>query len=105
MCFSAVASFAAGTVLVPAGVYCMTRAWRKARHLLPLAAVPLCFGLQQFSEGILWHGLEHSHQELVQPAAFAFLFFALAFWPFWFPFISALSDSRPAARRWFSYLT
>lgn len=102
MCFSATASFAAGTVLVPAGIYCLTSAWRKQRSSLPLAAVPLCFGIQQISEGFVWHGLTHNEPEMARSAAYVFLFFALAFWPFWFPFISAVSDTRPQARRWFT---
>src|SRR5947209_3949007 len=104
MCFSAEASFAAGTALVPAGVYCLAAAARKKPAHLPLAAVPLLFGVQQFAEGVVWHALEHGRPELVRPAALVFLFFALAFWPFWFPFLTAVTDTRPAGRRAFATL-
>lgn len=104
MCFSATASFAAGAVLTPAGIYCMTAALRKRPGSLPMAVVPLVFGIQQISEGFVWEGLEHGDPALVRSASLAFLFVALAFWPFWFSFISALMDPRPIARRLFAGL-
>ncbi len=104
MCFSATASFAAGAVLTPAGVYCITAALRKRPGSLPLAVVPLAFGIQQISEGFVWEGLEHGDAALVRPASLVFLFVALAFWPFWFSFSSALMDPRPLARRLFTGL-
>ena len=98
MCFSATASFTAGAVLVPAGIYCMTASLRKRPNTILLAAVPLAFGLQQLSEGVVWRALEHDDATLVRQASLAFLFFALAFWPFWFCFMSAMFDPRPVAR-------
>jgi hypothetical protein len=105
MCYSAAASFAAGAVLLPAGVYCMTSALRTRPGSLPLAVVPIAFGIQQISEGFVWEGLEHGEPVLARQASLFFLFFALVFWPFWFPLISALMDPRPAARRLFVGLT
>ena len=104
MCFSATASFAAGAVLVPAGVYCMTAALRKSPRRILLAAVPLAFGIQQISEGFVWHGIEHDDPEVVRQGSLVFLFFALAFWPFWFCFMSAMTDPRPVARSLFIML-
>jgi hypothetical protein len=104
MCFSAAASFSAGAILIPAGVYCLTASLRKRPSTAPLAVVPLVFGIQQISEGLVWHGLEHD-AAIVRPASLTFLFVALAFWPFWFPFISAVMDPRPPARRVFALLT
>ena len=52
MCFSATASFSAGTVLTVLGVATMRATRRKAE--IPLASIPLLFGLQQIVEGMLW---------------------------------------------------
>lgn len=94
MCFSAEASFATAAVLVPAGAYCISAAVRKAPHYLGLAAVPLLFGVQQCAEGFVWFGLHHDDADLTRTAALCFLFFALAFWPFWIPLTVALLESK-----------
>jgi len=47
MCFSAEASFTAAAVLVPAGAVSMVRAYKTDRRYLPIATLPLLFGLQQ----------------------------------------------------------
>jgi hypothetical protein len=86
MCFSAQASFGVGTLLLPAGVYCIQSAARKCPSYLPLAMTPLAFGLQQYCEGFVWLGRSHSDGALVQMASLAYLQFALFFWPFWIPF-------------------
>jgi hypothetical protein len=98
MCFSAEASFAAAAVLIPAGAYCVQASLRKAPRLLPLALMPLAFGVQQASEGFVWVGLDRGDPGLARQAGLVFLFFALGFWPFWLPFISLVRESRPARR-------
>jgi hypothetical protein len=85
MCFSAPASFAAGAALLPASVYCLRRAWLADRRYSALALIPLAFGLQQLTEGVVWLGLEKDG-DLVRQASVLYLFFALVFWPFWIPF-------------------
>jgi hypothetical protein len=104
MCFSADASFAAGAALIPAGAYCVAAALKKRPRLLPLALVPIFFGIQQISEGFVWQGLHHNDAALVRSASLVFLFFALAFWPFWFPFMSALTETHPRKRLVFRIL-
>jgi hypothetical protein len=86
MCFSAEASFAAGAVLLPAGVYCTMAAVRMRPAYLALAVIPVFFSLQQFAEGLVWVGLAREEEGLVRAAALGFLAFALAVWPFWVPF-------------------
>ena len=90
MCFSATASFTSAALLVPLG---MTTSWRACRdgrtELLPLALMPVGFGLQQALEGGVWLGLNQgSLAALPRIAALAYLFFALAFWPIWIPFVA-----------------
>jgi hypothetical protein len=105
MCFSAEASFGAATGLIPAGAYCLQAAARKNPRLLPIAALPLVFGLQQASEGFVWVGLHHDDPQLTRLASLAFLFPALALWPFWVPFMMWFKEDRPIRRRFLLGLT
>jgi hypothetical protein len=99
MCFSAEASFVVGGALDPAGAYCVYAALVKKPSYLGLAIVPLCFGIQQISEGFVWHALEHGDSAQVRTPALVFLFFAQAFWPWWFSAAAALMEPLPM-RRW-----
>jgi hypothetical protein len=98
MCFSAEASFGVAAALVPAGIYCVQVAVRKHPRLLPIAALPLVFGLQQASEGLVWTGLHHDDPDLTRAASLAFLFPALALWPFWIPFMMWFKEDQPVRR-------
>ncbi|MBI1829959.1 MAG: hypothetical protein HYR84_00750 [Planctomycetes bacterium] len=99
MCFSAAASFVVGVPLIPAGIFCLWSAALKKPSYLGLAVVPLCFGLQQISEGFVWHGLDHGNTDQAHAASLVFLFFALAFWPCWFPILTAIMEPDPT-RKW-----
>ena len=98
MCFSAEASFGAAAALVPAGAYCVAAAWRKCPRYLPLAAIPVLFGLQQLCEGLVWVALGRGQTGAAAPAL-AYLFFALAVWPVWVPLAVAAVEPR-GPRRW-----
>jgi hypothetical protein len=104
MCFSAPASFAAGAALLPASLYCVRRALHKDRRYIPLGLVPLAFGLQQITEGLVWRGLESEAGDLVQQASVLYLFFALVFWPLWIPFSLWLPENRPREKGLFLLL-
>ena len=96
MCFSAEASFGLSTALAASGAYCVITAVRRQnRSHLPLAAIPLFFGIQQFCEGLVWVGLGERHQDLVERASLAYLFFALFFWPLWMPLSIFAQERRP----------
>jgi hypothetical protein len=99
MCFSAGASFAAGSVLIPAGVYCTRRAMACNRNWLWLAITPVVFGIQQICEGFVWRGLQQGDPALVRAASLAFLFFALVFWPVWTPLTALFFDGRLHRRK------
>lgn len=101
MCFSAPASFVAGSVLLATGGVAVRSVWRGSRSALPLALTPFLFGVQQLAEGFVWLGLERHNPELTRNAALVFLFFALSFWPAWLPLCAACLDERPWARRLF----
>ncbi|HEY2910932.1 MAG TPA: DUF6629 family protein [Gemmataceae bacterium] len=105
MCFSPEASFVVGGALLPAGGYCIAAALRRNRLFLPLGFVPIALGIQQIAEGFVWLGLYRGDAAQTRAASLMFLFFALAFWPFWWPCIAAVMDPRPGFRRLFLAIT
>ncbi len=99
MCFSAEASFAAGAVLTPAGIYCVRTALQRDRRTLALAVIPIAFAVQQVFEGFVWVGLGRNDAGLTRAASLGFLLFALVVWPAWIPFSIRPLEQRPWARR------
>ena len=101
MCFSATASFASMGLLVPLGITAVRRSCRNGRTgLWPLALMPVSFGLQQALEGVVWLGINQGPMSaLPRMAALLYLFFALAFWPIWIPFL-ALRLARTGPANW-----
>ena len=95
MCFSATASFSAGTVLLVIG----SLAWRSAQRRCerPFAAIPLLFALQQFIEGTIWIAFDHDMPALNAVSTGAYLFFSHLLWPVFVP--SAVLLIEPQARR------
>src|SRR5438445_8313 len=98
MCFSAEASFAAAGALIPAGMYCVYSAGRKAPRTLLVALVPIAFGVHQAMEGCVWLGLRHGDASAVQVWSAVYLFFAVAFWPIWIPLSLAVAEQRVRRR-------
>jgi hypothetical protein len=74
-------------------------AWLKNPRLLPLAVTPLGFAVQQIAEGCVWAGLSARDGAWVRAAALVYLFFALAFWPWWVSVATAVLETRPARKR------
>lgn len=105
MCFSATASFAIGAPLIPAGMFCLWSAALKKPGYLGLAAVPLVVGLQQISEGFVWHAIEHGDTAQMHLWSLVFLFFALAFWPTWFPILATMMEPEPIRRSIFAAMS
>lgn len=96
MCFSATASFLTAAVAGSCGLAAIARTQKRPE--VPLAAMPLFFGLQQATEGVLWLILPTAPA----PAATAdliqvFLMFALVVWPVYAPMAALLLE--PDARR------
>jgi hypothetical protein len=65
---------------------------------MPLAVIPLVFSIQQFCEGWVWTGINHSNHQLLTTSSLAFLFFALLFWPAWIPFSTLYVETRKKIR-------
>jgi len=86
MCFSANASFTTAAGLSIIGLLSI-HATRKNRKLLPLAASPLFFAIQQGCEGIVWVTLNNGDTTsmLHLIGMYGFISFAGIFWPIWVP--------------------
>jgi hypothetical protein len=96
MCFSPTASFTAAGVLATIGVATL-RHVREPRTLL-FAAVPLLFAFHQFTEGMVWLGLDGTiSQVALHRASFLFTFYAQGLLPTLMPAAVALME--PPGRR------
>jgi hypothetical protein len=97
MCFSAEASFSAGTILLGIGTISMYKAVATPQKVL--ACIPLLFSFQQFDEGILWLTFTNSaYMQWQQIAIHVFLLFAQVVWPILVPF-SILLIEKDAMRK------
>lgn len=81
MCFSAPVSFTASGVLGVTGVLSLSKV--KSSREIPLATIPLLFGIQQLIEGFIWLGVGNGN--IGQVFVYGFLFFAYLIWPFYIP--------------------
>ena len=84
MCFSASASLVAGTSLSAVGVATLRRA--EARNEQPLAMIPLLFGIQQLTEGVIWLTFSHDAPVLKQTMTYVYSGFSHVLWPMYVPF-------------------
>lgn len=93
MCFSAEASFTAGAILSAGGIVLLRKYPFDKRTLLAL--IPLIFGIQQISEGVLWLSLESG----AYPSTWGdiaknfFLFIAYMLWPVWSPLAFSVAET------------
>ena len=95
MCFSATASFVAGTALSVVGVATIKKAKRKAE--LSFAAIPLLFGIQQLIEGVVW--LSFSNSALNVVSTYAYSMFSHVFWPIFVPIAILLLEKDPVRKK------
>lgn len=100
MCFSAPASFMAGTALSAVGAVTLKKA--ETKREIPFAAIPLVFGVQQISEGFVWLSFSAGDMILNSIFAHAFLFFAYVFWPIFIPFSVRLLETDASRKKLFS---
>lgn len=91
MCFSATASFTAGTALTAVGGLTVHKSRGKVE--LPVALIPLLFGVQQLSEGVLWLSLRHDLPLLKSLATYTFSMFSHVLWPIFVPFAILLVET------------
>ena len=96
MCFSATASFVAGTALSGLGVATL-RATRR-RSETAFAAIPLIFGLQQMVEGALWLSFRFDAPQLNLAMTYLFSMFSHVLWPIFVPLAIGLLETVPWRR-------
>ena len=103
MCFSAEADFVSGAVVGAIGVATLTKV-EKPREL-PLAVLPLAFGLHQIVEGFVWLGREgQADRSTGDVAAYVYVAFAWIILPVLVPLAILLVEPDRARRRamaWF----
>ncbi len=99
MCFSATASFTASALLIPGGFYCLRAAFVKDSRYIPIAVIPLAFGIQQSLEGLLWLGLASTYPIAIRFCSLAYLFFPHWFWLFWAPIAVSRVESDPIVKK------
>ncbi len=91
MCFSAPASFVAGTTLCAVGVATLKRT--EARTEIPLAIIPLLFGVQQLTEGVVWLTFSHDAPLLKQTMTYLYSGFSHVLWPIYVPFAVGILEA------------
>ena len=97
MCFSATASFVAGTALSAVGVATIRKAERRSE--LPFAMIPLLFGVQQLVEGIIWLTFRYDAPVLHQTMTYGYSVFSHVLWPIYIPFALGFLESTPWRQR------
>ena len=97
MCFSASASFIAGTTLTAVGVATLKRAETKAER--PFAAIPLLFGVQQLTEGVIWLTFRHEAPLLRQIMTYIYSVFSHVLWPIYVPLAMGILEAVRWRRR------
>lgn len=97
MCFSASASFIAGTTLSAVGVAALRNAKTKAE--LPFAMIPLLFGIQQLTEGVIWLTFQHYVPLMKLYMTYVYSGFSHVLWPIYVPFAMGVMETVRWRRR------
>ena len=93
MCFSAPASFVAGTALSVLGVATIRMTSRKAE--IAFAMIPLLFGVQQFTEGMIWLSFRDESPLSNTMLTFVYSLFSHVLWPIFIPFAVGMLETVP----------
>jgi hypothetical protein len=99
MCFSAEASFAGGVIISAIGVITVRKVHKPSQILF--ASIPLFFGLQQITEGLLWITLPATdYISLRHFSTYMFLIMAQAIWPTMIPLSVLLMEKSDNKRKY-----
>ncbi len=102
MCFSATASFIAGTALSVVGVATLRKA--ETRTELPFAMIPLLFGIQQLIEGVIWLTFSYEAPLLKQTMTYLYSGFSHVLWPIYVPLAMGILEAvRWRKRAFFAF--
>ena len=91
MCFSAPASFIAGTALSAIGLVAL-RNTRK-RTEVPFAMIPLLFGIQQVIEGVIWLTFSYDAPILKETMTYVYSVFSHVLWPIYVPLAVGIMEA------------
>lgn len=91
MCFSASASFIAGTALSAAGVATLRMTTRRAE--IPFAMIPLLFGVQQITEGMIWLSFRNELPLSNATLTLVYSLYSHVLWPMFVPFAVGLLET------------
>jgi hypothetical protein len=91
MCFSATASFVAGTALSVAGMTTLGMTTRRVE--IPFAMIPLLFGLQQLVEGMIWLSFGSHDSSGNATMTLVYSVFSHVLWPIYVPFAVSLLET------------
>ncbi len=91
MCFSAPASFIAGTALSAIGLIAL-RNTRK-RTEVPFAMIPLLFGIQQLIEGVIWLTFSYDAPILKETMTYVYSVFSHVLWPIYVPLAVGIMEA------------
>ncbi len=97
MCFSASASFVAGTALTAVGVVTLRITVRRTE--IPFAMIPLLFGLQQITEGLIWLSFRNATPWPNTTLTLVYSLFSHVLWPMFVPFAVGLLETVPWRRK------
>ncbi len=93
MCFSAPASFIAGTALSVIGVAALRKT--RAKSEIPFAMIPFLFGIQQLTEGVIWLTFSYDAPLLRQTMTYVYSGFSHVLWPIYVPFAMGIMEAVP----------
>lgn len=96
MCFSASASFVAGTALVSVGIATLRLTSRPQQ--IAFATVPLLFGVQQIIEGLIWLSFREGSWLPHASLTFSYSLFSHVLWPIYIPFAVRALETAPWRR-------
>ena len=97
MCFSASASFVAGTSLSAFGVATLKGAQTSAER--PFAMIPLLFGVQQLTEGVIWVTFSQDAPVLKSAMTYVYSGFSHVLWPMYVPLAMGILEAVPWRRK------
>ncbi len=92
MCFSASASFIAGTSLSAIGAATLRKAETKSE--IPFAMIPLLFGIQQLTEGVIWLTFHYDAPILKLAMTYLYSGFSHVLWPIYVPFAIGILEGE-----------
>ena len=103
MCFSAEASFTGGVIISAIGVVVITKVHKPSQLLF--GCIPIFFGIQQFTEGMLWISIPNPDYNNIRIfSTYLFLFMADVLWPVLIPISILLMEENKRKKKIIRYL-